>query len=174
MIELSRRAENALGLLSVSAVDAGCGRGSTCANRLRPSDVAAALGAIEDKRWRCSLVWAAGLGDASERVQLLAAVRTELFSYQWELPGKKGQYLKLMQSSTKRVKLNAVIGCALDRLRGVSLLQVDKANCLGISERGYRKNWEAVERDANTILFEWLYAGERVFLNQLYGERECA
>ena len=166
-MELSMKTENALMLLSVGAVDFGGNVSSTCMDKVKPSDVSAAIGGIEDVRWRSALLLAGGFHDDVNMGLFKQSIIAAL-----TLVNPK--YVKLIGSNAKADKLFAAIDCAVDQLMGFVHSRDFKCFRIGVKKDAYHCNWQLVELDAATIVHEWMLAGESELHRQLYSERQSA
>jgi len=154
-MESTLRTERFLNMLRVSAVGLSSSSASTSRDGLKPGDVAAALGMVEDNRHRLALEVRAGLGDEKEVMLLLQTIRQNLAVFDW--------YCKeSMQKSSYRLKLDRVSRCAISQLvLGVEIAKADKACEVGINRRNYYKTWDVRERNIFQLILQWSIDGDR-------------
>lgn len=154
-METGLRTERFLNMLRVSAVGLSSSSASTSGDGLKPGDVAAALGMVEDNRHRLALEVRAGLGDEKEIMLLLQVIRKNLAVFDW--------YCKeSMQKSSYRLKLDRVSRCAISQLvLGVDMAKSAKACEVGIARQSYYKTWDVRERNIFQLILQWSIDGDR-------------
>ncbi|WEJ62167.1 hypothetical protein [Thiomicrorhabdus lithotrophica] len=167
-MEIELKCEHWLNMLRVSSVGGDGSASSTVRDKMRPGDVAAALGMVEDNRHRLALEVRAGLGDEKEIMLLLQTIRQNLVVFDWFCK-------ESMQKSSYRLKLDRVSRCAISQLvLGVEMAKAAKACEVGIARQSYYKTWDVRERNIFQLIYQWSIDGDRALYSRLSDRFEAA